>query len=460
MTFAPVVLGLGTNLGDRLASLRAAVARLRGLRRSLRIDAVSPIYESEAMVPDGSPADWSRPYLNLAVLAAWAGTAEALLRALKGIEADLGRAPRERWAPRVIDLDLLAFDRLAIADGSLTVPQAGLAQRPFALLPFADVAPGWRFPVATSLAGRTVAELAARWAGTSTHVPFQTRRTGHSLTEVVGVVNVTPDSFSDGGRLRDPSEALSHARRLLAEGATVLDLGAESTRPGATAVDPAEEWRRLGPVLEALVAEVPATISVDTRHAATARRALDAGAHWINDVTGVTDPEFVSLIAGGQGRIVAMHSLGVPPAPGRVLPTNRDPIEAVLEWGWETLERLTESGIEPDRIILDPGIGFGKTAEQSTAILRHAGRLLDWGVPVLVGHSRKAFLASWLPPGHPAATVPAERDRESAWVAGHLAGQGMSFVRVHDVDGAVRAVRCAALVGPVRVRLDRTVTDA
>ena len=450
----PVVIGLGTNLGDRLASLRLAVARLRALP-DLRIDAVSPIYESQAMVPEGAPPDWARPYLNLAVLADWPGTPETLLRALKQIEADLGRKPRERWAPRVIDLDLLAFDRLALRNSTLTVPQAGLAERPFALLPFADVAPGWGFPAVDSLAGRTAAELAARWGGTADHVPFRTHRTGLSLTEVVGIVNLTPDSFSDGGRLTDPATAVEHARRLVGEGATVLDLGAESTRPGAVPVDPAEEWRRLDPVLRALVDDATFVVSVDTRHPATARRALDSGAHWINDVGGLTDPEMVSLVAAGRCQAVVMHSLGVPPGRGRVLATDRDPVEALLDWGRETLDRLEIAGLDPGRIILDPGIGFGKTAEQSTAILRRAGRLLELGVRVLVGHSRKSFLATWMPAEHPAAADPAERDLKSAWLAGHLAGQGVSYTRVHDVAGAGRAIRSNALVGSVVSRLDR-----
>ncbi len=459
MRSEPAVLGLGTNLGDRLASLRMAVARLRALP-DLRIDAVSPVYESDAMVPEGAPPDWGRPYLNLAVLARWADPAEGLLRTLKQIEADLGRRPRERWAPRVIDLDLLAFGRLALANGTLTVPQAGLSDRPFALLPFADVAPGWRFPVATSLAGRTAAELAGRWSGTADQVPFRTRRTGLSLTEVVGIVNLTPDSFSDGGRLTDPAVALDHARRLVAEGATVLDLGAESSRPGAAAVDPAEEWRRLGPVLRGLASGLPTALSVDTRHAATARRALDEGAGWINDVGGLTDPEMVAVAAAARCRVVVMHSLGLPPTRDRVLPPERDPVDVLLEWGRETVERLDTAGVDPSRIVLDPGIGFGKTAEQSTAILRRAGRLLDLGARVLVGHSRKSFLTAWLPASHPAAADPAARDPESAWLAGHLAAQGVSYVRVHDVDGAVRSIRGAALVGPVVGRLDPPPADA
>lgn len=451
---ADVVIGVGTNLGDRLAHLRRGTRALRRLVPHLRISAISPIYESDALMPDGAPPEWDRPYLNLALRGDWSGDPASLLSRLKFLEAGLGRRPHERWSPREVDFDLLTFGGLWLREPDLAVPHPGLADRPFALLPLADVAPDWRFPEGSGLwSQRTAAIAASPWRVAPEGVPLRTRRTFLSLTEVVGVVNLTPDSFSDGEVLLDPASAADHAERLVAEGATVIDLGAESTRPGATPVSPAEEWRRLSPVLARLRTSRPAdappiVLSVDTRNPVTARRAVDAGADWINDVTGLGDPAMVSAVAHAAVDVVAMHSLGIPPTQERTVPRDRDPIRELLEWGSATLASLAAARIAAERIILDPGIGFGKTPAQSAEILRRAHALTGLGVRVLVGHSRKSFLADWYPAGMPGREHPVARDLESAHLAAHLAGLGIDYVRVHDVGLAVRTLRAQAFAGP------------
>lgn len=443
-----VVIGLGTNLGDRLAHLRAAVRALRLMAPDL-VQAVSPIYESDALVPPDAPVDWRHPYLNLAVRGAWALGPVELVRLLKEVERAVGRVDRARWAPREVDLDLLAFGDLKLASDGLNVPHSGLADRPFALLPLVDLAPGWVFPPGSGPAtGQRAEDWSRRWGGTPDHVPLRTRRTPLSLTEIVGVLNLTPDSFSDGGRYLDPGKAVEHAVAMTEAGASVIDLGAESTRPGSTAVEPAEEWRRLAPVLGRLASlPVAAALSVDTRHGATAERALASGAQWINDVTGGSDPRLLAAVAASSATLVAMHSLTVPPAPDRVLPTDRDPVDWLLAWGRERLQALSGAGVTRERIVLDPGIGFGKTPEQNHAILRRAARFGQLGVRILVGHSRKSFLRTWFTPDHRATKEGAERDFESALLAGHLARLGIDYVRVHDPDLARRAIRGLALVG-------------
>lgn len=443
-----VVIGLGTNLGDRLAHLRAAVRALRANAPDL-VQAVSPIYESDALVPSDAPDDWRHPYLNLAVRGAWARGPVELVRLLKEVERTVGRVDRARWAPREVDLDLLTFADLEVASDSLNVPHPGLAERPFALLPLVDLAPGWVFPPRSGpAAGQRAEDWSRRWSGTPDHVPFRTRRTPLSLTEIVGVLNLTPDSFSDGGRHLDPGKAVEHAVAMTEAGASVIDLGAESTRPGSTPVEPAEEWRRLAPVLRRLASmSIGAALSVDTRHGDTALRALASGAHWINDVTGGNDPRLLATVAASGATLVAMHSLTVPPTPDRVLPTDHDPVDWLLAWGRERLHALSAAGIPPGRVVLDPGIGFGKTPDQNHAILRRAGSLGQLGVRILVGHSRKSFLRTWFAPDHPAAHQGAARDFESALLAGHLARLGIDYVRVHDADLARRAIRALALVG-------------
>lgn len=460
---AEVVVGIGTNLGPRLDHLRRGVRSLRALAPRLSAVRVSPIYESDALVPEGAPEEWRRPYLNLAGYGRWEESPEEFLRVLKELESRLGRRPRERWAPREVDLDLLVFGDRSITTAGLTVPHPGLPDRPFALLPLADLAPDWRFPPDSGpLAGLTAREAARRWTGTPDHMPLRTRRSFLSLTEVVGILNITPDSFSDGGAYSDTETAVRHARVLVADGATVLDLGAESTRPGASPITAVEEWARLGPVLEQLspfssfspsspgeaegVGDRP-LLSVDTRHAQTAGRAIAAGVPWINDVTGLCDPAMVDLLAKADVDVVVMHSLGIPPDRRRTIPESDDPVAAVLAWGRDRLTALEARGIGRERVILDPGIGFGKTSDQNAELLRRADELSSLGVRVLIGHSRKSFLAGWYAPGYPGATEPTERDHETSLLSAHLARLGVDYVRVHDVAATVRALRAMAFVG-------------
>lgn len=457
MTVQRVLLGLGSNMGDRLGYLRRAVRALgtTGPGAGVHVCAVSPIYESDALLPDDAPPEWNRPYLNLAVLAESALTPRALLEWVKRLEQRIGRRPTARWAPREIDIDLLAVAGVALSTPDLSLPHRDLFARPFALLPAADLAPSWTLP--TRDGGlRTAGELAAPWRASPDHVPFRTRRIAAMLTELVGIVNVTPDSFSDGGRWLDPEAAVRHARGLAEAGATVLDLGAESTRPGADLVTPEEEWARLGPVLGALRAEWPRgtgpLLSADTRHPVVAGQAVAAGADWLNDVTGFAARAMLDAVRGADIDVVAMHSLGIPPRPDLTLGPAQDPLAQLIEWGERRVEAFEAAGVPLERVILDPGIGFGKTPAQTAAILARVTELRALGTRLLVGHSRKSFLGKWFAPEGvgPCATA-GDREIETAALTQHLAAQGVDYVRVHDVEWNARALRAAALVArPVR----------
>ena len=248
---------------------------------------------------------------------------------------------------------------------------------------------------------------------------------------VMGILNATPDSFSDGGLHLDPSHALDRAERMVAEGADVVDVGGESTRPGACPVEPGEELARVVPVLRALAGRLAVPISIDTRRASVARAALDLGADIVNDVTSLGDPEMPRLVADSGAGLVLMHMRGTP----RTMQRSPEYGDVVAEVSAELSARVEvalESGIGADRIAIDPGIGFGKTHQHNIELIRALGQLLDIGRPVLLGISRKAFL------GPLAGGVPVE-DRASATVAGCVVGllQGARIFRVHDV-GAVR----------------------
>jgi dihydropteroate synthase len=246
----------------------------------------------------------------------------------------------------------------------------------------------------------------------------------------MGVLNVTPDSFSDGGRYLDPDAAVAHGRRLVAEGADVVDVGGESTRPGAAPVDEREERARVVPVIEALAPEV--RVSVDTRHRAVAEAALGAGASLLNDVSASLHEVAAAAGAGW----VAMHLQGEP-ATMQVAPRYHDVVSEVRSFLAERAARAREAGVR--EVWVDPGIGFGKTTVHNLALLRHLDELVADGAPVAVGTSRKRFLGE-LTGG---ADV-GDRLEPSVATAVWALLQGAAMVRVHDVRATAQAVRVVA----------------
>lgn len=247
---------------------------------------------------------------------------------------------------------------------------------------------------------------------------------------VMGIVNVTPDSFSDGGRFYDPADALAQARRLVAEGADCLDVGAESTRPGHAPVAAEEEWRRLEPVLKPLLGAVAAPISIDTTKADIARRAVALGAGIVNDVWGLQkDPDMASVVAETGAALVVMH--------------NRETVDPALDVEADlhrffdrSLALADAAGIARDRILLDPGVGFGKTTAQNLAALEATGRLRRrYGLPILIGVSRKRMFGDLL--GAPVG------ERLVGTLAANLAARarGASVFRVHDAAEHVAAFK-------------------
>lgn len=250
-------------------------------------------------------------------------------------------------------------------------------------------------------------------------------------TKLLGIVNVTPDSFSDGGISFTANDAIKHAITLQQDGASIIDIGAESTRPNATPLTAEEEWQRLKPVLDGL-SPFTSSVSIDTRHPETARKCLELGVYWINDVTGLTNPEMIEIVQNTGCKCVVMHSLDVPANPQNTLPDTSPAIDQLCQWAEATLTRLGQSGITPDRIILDPGIGFGKTAEQSLSIIQHISKLKSLGTEILVGHSRKSCFGIFT-------DVPsAERDIETYAASLFLAQQAVDYLRVHTVKGHSR----------------------
>jgi dihydropteroate synthase len=252
---------------------------------------------------------------------------------------------------------------------------------------------------------------------------------------LMGIVNVTPDSFSDGGQFYDPQAAITHALRLLDEGADILDIGGESTRPYATPVSADEEQRRVLPVIEAVLRSQPAAVlSIDTSKAAVAKAAIAAGAQIINDITGISgDPAMIEVAAASGAAVCAMHMQGNPQTM-QDNPFYDDVVDEIYAFLCERRDALTAAGIYRHRICLDPGIGFGKTHEHNTTLMANCHRFHDLGCPLLVGHSRKAFIGKLI--------GDKQADRTPGTIGGALAlaCQGVQIIRVHDIAAVRQAL--------------------
>lgn len=257
--------------------------------------------------------------------------------------------------------------------------------------------------------------------------------------KVLGIVNVTPDSFSDGGEFLDHSRAIEHGLKLVEDGADMLDIGGESTRPGAEEVPLEEELRRVLPVIEGLAGAVP--VSIDTAKAEVAKQAIAAGARVVNDVTALRgDPEMAAVCADHGVEVVLVHMLGTP----RTMqndPRYHDVVDEVTEFLAVQAGLAEAAGIEREKIWIDPGIGFGKTVEHNLSLLKATDRFAAMGMPVLVGPSRKRFIGAL-------SNDAPEPERLGGTIAASLAAMngGAAMVRVHDVGPVAQAIRVAAAI--------------
>jgi dihydropteroate synthase len=264
---------------------------------------------------------------------------------------------------------------------------------------------------------------------------------------VMGVVNVTPDSFSDGGEWFEPADAITHGLRLAAQGADIVDIGGESTRPGAERPPEEEELRRVVPVVREL-ASAGATVSIDTMRAEVARRALELGARMVNDVSGGrSDPGMFGVVADAGVPMVIMHWRGHG-SRMQEMTSYGNVVEDVLSELRPQIDKAESTGIPTERIVVDPGLGFAKTGEHNWTLLTRLGRIVDLGYPVLVGASRKAFLGRLLAdPATGEDRPPDGRDAATAILSALIALSGAWCVRVHEVPSSLDAARVAARWG-------------
>jgi dihydropteroate synthase len=261
---------------------------------------------------------------------------------------------------------------------------------------------------------------------------------GDTAIKIMGILNVTPDSFSDGGKFADTQAAIAQAEELISAGADILDVGGESTRPFAEPVSTEEELRRVIPVIKGVRKKHTIPISIDTTKATVAREALQAGADIINDVSALNkDPEMITVVQQTSVPVIIMHMQGTP-TDMQVKPVYSDVVTEIINFFTERIDWLTSKGIDRNRLFIDPGIGFGKTLQHNLSILKHLDKFSSLNLPLLLGHSRKRFLGSIT--GIPAE---AERDLATAVVAALCANKNISMVRVHDVASTKQALLIA-----------------
>ncbi len=403
-----VFLGLGSNVEPRRETISKALKNLLSVGS---LEKISPIYETPALLPPEAPSSWNKPFLNLVVQMKFSGDPLTLLSHLKAIEKKLGHEDKKKWAPRNIDLDILLFGDKSFSLPGLQIPHPEMEKRAFVLDPLKDILPSF--------------------------IPKARQNKNHSPLWMA-IANLTPDSFSDGGRFPNREFFSKTILEYEKMGVTIIDLGAESTRPGASGLSADEELARLKPFLEQLShlygkQTLKPLISIDTRHVKTAEVGLKLGADILNDVSGLRDPEMLSLLENSRAAYVLTHSLDVPVNPKNIL--KEDPLKTLCDWLEEKLEILEKHCISWDRIFFDPGIGFGKNPLQCLKILKNLHVFHPYPVRLLVGHSRKSVMGDFSP------REAGLRDPETLGISMGLVQQGVDVLRVHNPEIHIRAFR-------------------
>ena len=436
-------LSLGSNLGQRQKNLQRA---LDALGEVMAVEAISSIYET---------APWGfldQPdFLNICVSGKTLLKPDQFLSASKLIEEEVGRRPGRHWGPRLIDIDLLYYDRLVILKEELTIPHPGLTERAFVLKPLAEIAKDYidpRLDISVAELAQSIDEGAIELLQDPTRT---LRRPVHFSwgikTYVMGIVNVTPDSFSGDGLLKQDEwigKARDRAIKFVDQGADILDIGGESTRPGSSPIYAEEEMTRIIPVVTAIRQAVNVPISIDTYRAQVAKAALAAGADWINDVWGLRMDQEMAPLVGDRGcPVVIMHNRSKPKdveqesrLGGRYIGVQYvDLLSDIQQELQISIDIALNQGVDKKLIILDPGLGFGKGVEQNLRLLDKLDSLKDLGYPLLVGPSRKSFI------GFSLDLPPEERLEGTAATVAIAIDRGADIIRVHDVKEMARVAQ-------------------
>ena len=416
-----VVLSLGSNLGNRRDNLCTGLKHLS--KAGCSIQQISPAVESPAQLPPNSPSAWNRPFLNVVVQGKCNLGIEKFYQVSKQIQTDLGKAVENKWQPRNLDIDIVFWGSVVTKLNGKLIPDSTVYSRPYVLSPLVHMAPQWEIPGSAN-----VSALAFSCTSKSEfHIPLW-----------MGILNITPDSFSDGGRFAHLENMHVVVENMISNGVNIIDIGAESTRPNATPLTADEEWTRLKPALK-IVKEMiketvlPPQISVDTYHPATAEKCLELNVDMINDVGGLRSKSMMALARSCDKTFIAMHSVTVPVDSKISLDPAADACAVFENWIREGRELWDVHGLDLHRIIVDPGIGFGKSSLQSLDLMRSTKRFRKLGHRLMVGHSRKRFLRSFS--DHASANL----DIETIGASLQMCSQSVDILRVHSVEAHTRA---------------------
>ncbi|GHU11358.1 folate synthesis bifunctional protein [Alphaproteobacteria bacterium] len=387
-----IFLSLGSNLGNRFENIRKAIA---GLSVFFDCKITSHIIETEAILPENAPPDWNIPYLNAVIVGDSHCSPFELLSKLKNIERKMGRnTDISDWSPRAIDIDIISYYNQPINSDRLVLPHKEVGRREFLQYLLREVG----YPLQNDMLNNT-----------------SYRPMNHFVLDpkIVGIVNVTPDSFSDGGQYIDADKAEAQVRKIYAEGAHIVELGPQTTKPGYVEVPPSEEIDRLSGVLERC-SDIDC-IGVDTYFDDVVKFAIEKhNVKWINDQNAALNHDTIKLIADKNVKLVTMlHGMD-------------------MSWISGRIKVLTHFGVPLENIIIDPGIGFGKTKYQNIEMIQNCKRMKEIGCEVLLGHSRKSFMEvfSNFPASH--------RDIETLAVSSFADDAEVDYIRVHNVQDHMR----------------------
>jgi len=421
-----IYISIGSNLGNRLLNIKKALNLLKNygftvLRQSI-------IFETQAILPTNADKAWDKPYLNMVVQGKSILTPSELLVELKKIEKQLDRVNSyDKWYPRVIDLDVLLWNNCHIELPNLKIPHPELLNRPFLIHLIASLSLkcSYSSPIDSFYNNKTFAEIA--------HL-IENQGVIRSLVlnpQFVGILNITPDSFSEGGLSFHKEDAVKNFIRLMDDGAAIIELGAQSTRPSALIISEDEEYTRLEPILEELhkiIREKEVIVSIDTLSSKVIKQILKKyPISWINLVKNNLDDYTLQFIADHDCKIVTMHSLTIPPQKQKCLDFEESPITNLNIWAEQEITRLEKCGFDRKNIILDPGIGFGKSIYQNLYILQHIKEFKNLGCETLVGHSRKSYISAFYN------SKAGERDLETIAISKYLTEHEADYLRVHNV---------------------------
>ncbi|ANH78561.1 dihydropteroate synthase [Candidatus Chlamydia sanziniae] len=440
-----VCLGLGSNLGYRFKNLQQAHALLK--EKGITELRSSVILETKALLLPESPKEWDLPFFNSVLVGRTILSPQELLVIIKQVEKAVGREESTLpWSPRVLDVDILLYgeEDFHYQNGQEYIPHRSLLDRPFLISLIASLCPYRKFCCPHSpYDTMTFAELAY-------HFPCPSGSILRSLLPsslLMGIVNITDNSMSDGGQFLDPENAVTYAEQLFVQGAAIIDFGAQATNPGLQCLLSMEqEWARLEPVLKLLSERWSGNmqypeISLDTFYPEIIARAMNIyPIHWINDVSG--NPQKMAQLAKDFGlSLVMTHSCSIPADSRKILSFSNPSSQQILEWAEHQLEACVGLGLEVDQIIFDPGIGYGKSAMQSLTILNEVKKFQDLGCALLVGHSRKSFLLML------SSYDPKDRDWETVGISILLQKQGVDYLRVHNIEAHHRVLTAATCNG-------------